>query len=48
VIHNDKPYIVLRNKCAMLAVYRVRSDDVLRRMRRWPKAVEDQKPMAAR
>jgi hypothetical protein len=40
VIHNDKLYIVLRNKHTTFAVYRVRYDDVLRRLRRWPKAIE--------
>jgi hypothetical protein len=32
----DKSYIVLRNGSGILAVYRVRNDDVLKRLRRWP------------
>lgn len=39
-VHNDKPYIALRNSSDTLAVYRVGSDGILRRLRRWPKAVE--------
>lgn len=33
-------YVVVRNSAVVLAVYRVRNDRVLRRMRRWPKALE--------
>jgi hypothetical protein len=32
----DKSYIVLRNGGGILAVYRVRHDGMLKRLRRWP------------
>jgi hypothetical protein len=32
----DKSYIVLRNGNGILAVYRVRHDGMLKRLRRWP------------
>jgi hypothetical protein len=39
--YKDRAYVVLRNGIThTLAVYRVRNDGVLRRMRRWPAAVE--------
>ncbi len=41
VSHNNKDYVVLRNINGILAVYRVRYDGILRRMRRWPKALEN-------
>jgi hypothetical protein len=34
--HGDKSYLVLRNRAGVLAVYRVRNDGVLKRLRRWP------------
>lgn len=33
---DEKLYVVLKNQEGTLAVYRVRYDGVLRRMRRWP------------
>jgi hypothetical protein len=36
----DKLYVVLRNVDGVLAVYRVRTSGALKRLRRWPKAVE--------
>jgi hypothetical protein len=33
---NDKSYIVLSNSTGILAVYRVRNDGMLKRLRRWP------------
>jgi hypothetical protein len=39
-LRQDKAYVVLRNARAVLTVYRVRNDDMLRRMTRWPKNVE--------
>ena len=41
VVHNDKAYIVLRNSYDTLAVYRVRNDGILKRLRRWPATVEN-------
>lgn len=41
VVHNDKAYIALRNGSDTLAVYRVRNDGILKRLRRWPAAVEN-------
>ena len=39
---DDRQYVVLHDADSVLAVYRVRpSDGVLRRMRRWPKAIEN-------
>jgi len=40
VEHDDKLYVVLRSATETLAVYRVRNDGVLRRMRRPPVEVE--------
>lgn len=37
---DGRDYVVLRNTAQILAVYRVRNDNVLRRMRRWPKGLE--------
>lgn len=34
--HNELDYVVLRNNSKTLAVYRVRNDNVLRRLKRWP------------
>lgn len=41
VVHDDKAYIALRNNSDTLAVYRVRNDGILKRLRRWPAAVEN-------
>jgi hypothetical protein len=38
---HDKPYIALRNSRATLAVYRVRNDGILKRLRRWPAALDE-------
>jgi hypothetical protein len=32
-------YVVLRNQGGVMAVYRVRNDGMLKRLRRWPKRV---------
>jgi len=39
VEHKGNPYIVLRNSKGILAVYRVIHNGALRRLRRWPKAI---------
>jgi hypothetical protein len=39
-VHHDKAYVVLRNTSDTLAVFRVRNDGILKRLRRWPKDVE--------
>ena len=36
VEHNGKAYVVLENVNGILAVYRVRNDGMLKRLRRWP------------
>lgn len=41
MFHNDKAYIALRNGSDTLAVYRVRNDGILKRLRRWPADVEN-------
>jgi hypothetical protein len=38
--HDGLHYIVLREGGHLMAVYRIRNDGTLRRMRRWPKAIE--------
>jgi len=38
--HDGHDYVVLENANGVLAVYRVRNDGVLRRMKRWPVQVE--------
>ena len=38
---NGHDYVVLENGNGVLAVYRVRNDGVLRRMKRWPKEIEE-------
>lgn len=41
VVERDgKRYVVLQNARGVLAVYRVRNDGMLRRMRRWPLGLE--------
>ena len=37
--HEGHQYVVLRNVRGTLAVYRVKNDGMLRRMRRWPSAL---------
>ena len=39
--HGGKFYVELHNVNGTLAVYRVRNDGVLKRLKRWPKTVED-------
>jgi hypothetical protein len=39
VKHDGKNYVRLVNVNGVLAVYRVRNDDMLRRMKRWPDAL---------
>lgn len=34
-----KHYVVLHNTNGILAVYRVRNDDMLKRLKRWPVAI---------
>ncbi len=38
--HNEKTYVVLRTGGKALAVYRLRNDGILRRMKRPPKSIE--------
>lgn len=38
--HKRLTYVLLKNGQGTLAVYRVRSGGMLRRMKRWPKAIE--------
>ena len=38
--HKGLRYVVLRNNYRTLAVYRVKADGILRRLRRWPKELE--------
>jgi hypothetical protein len=38
-LHDGKQYVVLRNTNGILAVYRIRNDGRLKRLRRWPAAV---------
>jgi hypothetical protein len=40
VVHEGKQYVVLRNVRGVLAVYRVRNDGVLKRLKRWPSELE--------
>lgn len=37
---NGRHYVVLENVNGVLAVYRVKNDGFLRRLRRWPKELE--------
>lgn len=39
--HGGKRYVALRNRDGILAVYRVRNDGMLKRLRRWPSALEE-------
>jgi hypothetical protein len=38
--YQNRGYVVLANSYRVLAVYRVRSNGFLRRLKRWPKALE--------
>jgi hypothetical protein len=38
----DKSYVALRNVNGMLAVYRVRNNGALKRLKRWPAELEAQ------
>lgn len=40
VTHNGRRYVALHNVNGVLAVYRVRNDGILRRLRRWPSELE--------
>jgi hypothetical protein len=42
--HEGRQYIVLANTRTFLAVYRIRQSGMLKRLRRWPKEVEDGRP----
>lgn len=37
----DRSYVVLRNGSGILAVFRIRTNDKLKRLRRWPTELED-------
>lgn len=39
--YDGKAYIVLENINGPLAVYRVKNDDTLKRLKRWPKGLID-------
>jgi len=39
--HGGKQYVALRNRNGILAIYRVRNDGMLKRLRRWPAALEE-------
>ena len=39
--HDGRDYVVLRNVNGTLAVYRVRNDGLLKRLRRWPAALKE-------
>jgi hypothetical protein len=41
VIHDGKRYVILVNANTILAVYRVRNDGMLKRLRRWPAALRE-------
>ena len=41
VEHEGKFYVVLRTVDGVLAVYRVRNDGILKRLRRWPAELEE-------
>jgi hypothetical protein len=38
--HEGKDYVVLKNANGVLAVYRIKKDGLLRRLRRWPEEIE--------
>ena len=37
---NGKSYVVLRNVNGTLAVYRIRNEGILKRLKRWPEEIE--------
>lgn len=37
---NGRKYVVLRNVAGILAVYRVRTDGILKGLKRWPKELD--------
>ena len=37
---DDKYYVILRNATGILAVYRVRNDGMLKRLKRWPEDLD--------
>ena len=39
---NGKHYVLLANVNGVLAVYRIKPDGFLRRLRRWPRELEDE------
>jgi len=39
--YNGKDYVMLKNVNGIMAVYRIRNDGILRRLKRWPQALED-------
>ena len=41
--YKGKSYVVLRNVNSTLAVYRIRNDGILKRLRRWPIEIETTK-----
>ena len=40
VQHDGKYYVMLHNAAGLMAVYRVRNDGVLKRLVRWPAALD--------
>jgi hypothetical protein len=44
VEYQGRTYVVLRNVRGVLAVYRLRTTGLLRRLKRWPKAIETMPP----
>jgi len=41
VEHNGKEYVVLRNVTGVLGVFRIRPNGALKRLKRWPAALEE-------
>ena len=41
VVVDDRQYVVLFNVNGVLAVYRIRNDGALKRLRRYPKAIDE-------
>ena len=39
--YGGKKYVVLENVNGPLAVYRIKVDGILKRLKRWPKEIED-------
>ena len=40
ITHEGLQYVVLRNVSGLLAVYRVRNDGMLKRLKRWPHSLK--------